>query len=69
MFRVYALYKPLKTFFAIGSLLFLAGAAIGGRFLWFYFDAGSAGHVQSLILAAVLLISGFQTCSSGSSPT
>lgn len=61
IFRVYALYKPLKTFVAIGSLLFLAGAAIGLRFLWFYLTEGSAGHIQSLILAAVLLISGFQT--------
>jgi glycosyltransferase involved in cell wall biosynthesis len=61
MFRVYALYKPLKTFVLIGAILFLAGAAIGGRFLWFYLTAGSTGHIQSLILAAVLLISGFQT--------
>jgi glycosyltransferase involved in cell wall biosynthesis len=61
MFRVYALYKPLKTFALIGSLLFLAGAALGARFLFFYVTEGSAGHVQSLILAAVLLISGFQT--------
>lgn len=61
IFRVYALYKPLKTFVLIGALLFLAGAAIGSRFLWFYLREGSAGHIQSLILAAVLLISGFQT--------
>jgi UPF0716 family protein affecting phage T7 exclusion len=33
------------------------------RFLYFYFSGGAtAGHVQSLILAAVLLIVGFQTC-------
>ena len=38
-----------------------AGSALGARFLWFYVTEGSAGHVQSLILAAVLLISGFQT--------
>jgi glycosyltransferase involved in cell wall biosynthesis len=61
IFRVYALYKPLKTFFAIGAILFLIGFALGLRFLWFYLTDGSAGHVQSLILAAVLLIIGFQT--------
>ena len=60
MFRIYTLYKPLKTFFLIGAMLMLAGAAIGVRFLWYYFTAGSTGHVQSLILAAVLLIVGFQ---------
>ena len=48
-------------FLLVPAILFLAGAAIGGRFLWFHFTAGSTGHVQSLILAAVLLISGFQT--------
>lgn len=61
IFRIYTLYKPLKTFALIGGLLFLAGSAIGARFLYYYFTEGSAGHVQSLILAAVLLISGFQT--------
>ena len=61
IFRIYTVYRPLKTFVAIGGLLFLAGFLIGLRFLWFYFTEGSAGHVQSLILAAVLLIIGFQT--------
>lgn len=41
--------------------MFLVGAGIGGRFLYYYFTEGSAGHVQSLILASVLLITGFQT--------
>ncbi len=61
IFRIYTIYKPLKTFFLIGSLLILAGAAIGARFLWFFFQDDRAGHVQSLILAAVFLIIGFQT--------
>ena len=61
MFRIYTLYKPLKTFFLIGMLLLVAGAAIGGRFLWFFFEGDRAGHIQSLILAAVFLIVGFQT--------
>ncbi len=61
IFRIYTLYKPLKTFFVIGSLLILAGVAIGLRFLWYFFEGDGAGHVQSLILAAVFLIVGFQT--------
>jgi len=60
IFRIYTLYKPLKTFFLIGLFLILAGSAIGARFL-FYFLQHRAGHVQSLILAAVFLIIGFQT--------
>ncbi len=61
IFRIYALYRPLKTFFAIGSVLMFAGVAIGARFLWIYVRDGGAGHVQSLILAAVFLITGFHT--------
>ena len=61
IFRVYALYRPLKTFFAIGALLMLAGFAIGTRFLYFFFEGDRGGHIQSLILASVLLITGFQT--------
>jgi glycosyltransferase involved in cell wall biosynthesis len=61
IFRIYTLYKPLKTFFAIGTLLLLAGTAIGARFLWYFLQGDRAGHVQSLILAAVFLIAGFQT--------
>ena len=61
VFRIYTLYKPLKTFFLIGSLLILIGGAIGLRFLWYFFQGDRGGHVQSLILAAVFLIVGFQT--------
>lgn len=61
IFRVYTLYRPLKTFFAIGSLLMIAGIALGGRFLYFFFAGNRGGHIQSLILAAVFLIAGFQT--------
>jgi glycosyltransferase involved in cell wall biosynthesis len=61
VFRIYTLYRPLKTFFVIGSILLLPGLLLGARFLFYFVTEGSAGHVQSLILAAVLLISGFQT--------
>ncbi len=61
IFRIYTLYKPLKTFFTIGVLLMLAGVAIGVRFLWLAAHGEHGGHVQSLILAAVFLIVGFQT--------
>ena len=61
IFRIYTIYKPLKTFFAIGVVLMLAGSALGIRFLWDFTHGDRGGHIQSLILAAVFLIIGFQT--------
>src|SRR6185369_6467706 len=61
IFRIYTLYKPLKTFFAIGAILILAGLALGVRFMWAFAQGDRAGHIQSLILCAVLLVTGFQT--------
>jgi glycosyltransferase involved in cell wall biosynthesis len=61
IFRVYTLYSPLKTFFTIGTILTLFGFVLGGRFLWYFIQGDRGGHVQSLILAAVFLITGFNT--------
>ena len=61
LIRMYALYEPLKVFFRLGAVLFLAGMVLGGRFLIEYLTGEGTQRVQSLILAAVLLIIGFQT--------
>lgn len=61
IFRIYTIYKPLKTFFAIGAVLLFAGTVLGTRFLWVFAHGDRGGHIQSLILAAVFLIVGFQT--------
>lgn len=59
--RVFAIYEPLKVFSYIGGVFFITGLILVSRFMYFYlFDGGAAGHVQSLILASVLLIIGFQ---------
>ncbi len=61
--RIFVVYQPFKFFMAVGSLLLLLGLALGLRFLYFYFVTGTGGgHVQSLILASILLGMGFQTC-------
>lgn len=65
MFRIFLMYRPLKVFTIIGSILFLAGTAIGIRFLVYYLNGAGNGHIQSLILAAILLIMGFQTFTIG----
>ena len=45
----------------LGLLIMAGGVALGLRFLYFYAKGMGTGHVQSLILAAVLSIIGFQT--------
>jgi glycosyltransferase involved in cell wall biosynthesis len=58
--RIYAHYEPLKTFSLLGFVFFAAGSLIGLRFLYDYWFGFGAGKVQSLILAAVLIIVGVQ---------
>jgi glycosyltransferase involved in cell wall biosynthesis len=54
IFRIYALYEPLKVFMTAALIVGLAAVAVWGRFLYFWIDGDGAGHVQSLILGAVL---------------
>ena len=57
--RIYAMYEPLKVFTLFGSLSFAAGFAISLRFVYYYLNGAGQGHLQSLILSAVLMIVGF----------
>ncbi|MDU4802410.1 MAG: glycosyltransferase family 2 protein [Clostridium butyricum] len=59
--RSFMMYKPLKFFGIIGSLLFASGLAIGVRFLIRFIEGSGNGHIQSLILSAILILMGVQT--------
>jgi glycosyltransferase involved in cell wall biosynthesis len=59
--RISVFYRPLRFFFYLGLVAMLAGSALGVRFLWFFVTGEGEGHVQSLILTAVLLLMGFTT--------
>ena len=57
--RIYTMYEPLKVFSYIGGLAFLTGFAVAVRFLiYFLSDQYEEGKIQSLILAATLMIVG-----------
>jgi hypothetical protein len=60
--RAYTMYRPLRVFLGIGGVMILLGLTLGVRFLFFYLSGQGSGHVQSLILAAILTIVGFQAC-------
>ncbi len=57
--RIFMTYQPLSFFLIPGGISVLAGTLLGLRFLYFYLVTGTgSGHIQSLILTAVLLILG-----------
>ena len=63
--RLYMVYQPLKTLTLVSLLFLVPGFLIGVRFLYFFLAGTGAGHIQSLILAAILLIIGFQVLTLG----
>ncbi len=58
--RAYTMYRPLRVFSALGVLFILLGLLPALRFLYLYATGNRIGHIQSLILAAILTIVGFQ---------
>ncbi len=55
IFRIYSQYEPLRVFMTAAAVIGLIAVVVWARFAYFYVveDEG-AGHVQSLILGAVL---------------
>ena len=53
--RVFVIYAPLRFFFTLAACCALPGFAGIGRFLYFYATDGGGGHIQSLVLSAMLL--------------
>ena len=66
IFRIYALYEPLRVFLAAAAFFALIGAVIWARFLYFYFFSDEPGeHIQSLILGSTLFIVAVQLAALG----
>jgi len=58
--RAYTSYRPIRFFTVTGVTLVILGMIPGVRFLVFFLSGDRIGHVQSLILAAIFTIVGFQ---------
>jgi glycosyltransferase involved in cell wall biosynthesis len=54
IFRIYAQYEPLRVFWLAAGIFGLAALALWIRFFWSYLFGSGHGHVQSLIVGAVL---------------
>jgi glycosyltransferase involved in cell wall biosynthesis len=54
IFRIYALYEPLRVFMTAALIVGVVALAVWARFFYFWINGDGGGHVQSLILGAVL---------------
>lgn len=54
--RALMMYKPLYCFSWIAGIFGVVGAGIGIRYLVYFFSGNGDGHIQSLILASMLII-------------
>ena len=56
MLRAFVIYRPLRFFMVPAVVLGMAGVVLGLRFVLRFVSDGGAGNVQSLILAAILVL-------------
>ena len=63
--RSFMMYKPLRFFGTLGLISIAAGLILGMRFLVYYYTGAGAGHVQSIILVAILTLLGVQLIVAG----
>jgi len=59
--RIFVVYKPFRFFLSIGLAIFTAGFLLALRYLIFIMLGDTRGHIQSLILASILIGMGCQT--------
>lgn len=59
--RIVVLYNPLRIFLRLGAIPVTVGMVLLLRFLWYFWTGDNpAGHVQSLLLAVILIVVGVQ---------
>jgi glycosyltransferase involved in cell wall biosynthesis len=65
IFRIYAMYEPLRVFMTAAIIIGLVAAAIWARYLIYLIDGQGSGHLQSVIVGAVLVIAAVQLAALG----
>lgn len=60
MIRMFIIYRPFRFFAILASIFLIIGIFIGIRFLYYFINESGAGHIQSLILSAILILTGVQ---------
>ena len=59
--RIFLIYRSFRFLALTGGTIFGVGFILGLRFVYYLIAGEGDGHIQSLLLGAVLLITGFQT--------
>lgn len=59
--RIFLMYESLRVFLTLGMIPSAFGMVLIARFLYFYFNGQGQGHIQSLIIASILVVLGFLT--------
>jgi glycosyltransferase involved in cell wall biosynthesis len=58
--RMVVVYRPFRFFLSLGLIFLCAGFLFAARYFYFMLTGSGAGHVQSVVLAGVLVGIGFQ---------
>lgn len=56
--RIFILYRPFFFLGSVAAFFFAGGLMLGLRYLYFFFNGSGDGHLQSLILASMLVMLG-----------
>jgi glycosyltransferase involved in cell wall biosynthesis len=65
IFRIYTQYEPLRVFLMAAALVALVAAVVWGRFFVLFVQGDGAGHIQSVVLGAMLFVVAVQLAALG----
>jgi glycosyltransferase involved in cell wall biosynthesis len=56
IFRVYAMYEPLRVFMTLAFLVAIPAAVVWTRFLYLVVTGNGQGHIQSVVMGGTLFV-------------
>ena len=65
IFRIYTMYEPLRVFLTAATVVGLAALVVWTRFFIFFIQGHGTGHVQSVVLGAMLFVVSVQLAALG----
>lgn len=59
--RIFLMYEALRVFLTLSVIPLLGGLFLLGRFTYYFLIGDGEGHIQSMIVATILIVLGFLT--------